>query len=620
MANCTGVSRAIIALSFGSLTILGAVDARASLTVSADGPGNTYELLEGQGFGLELPDCGHPVRHIREVFDNTLGKNVFAMDIHRDLDDDRCNGSTDRQRNEVKTAPGGANQDILQCTQGQTCYYRWKFKLDAGLQPSPSFFHIHQIKADSGGDEGAPIFTITPRAGSPDMLQFIFTAPAGGSGSGTKAQAALSLFKGVWVEALVQLKSADAGFINASIKRLSDGATLISWNSGTIDTWRTGNNFNRGKWGLYRSLNNVSYLRDETMLIGDWCVSETSASDCPSGVGAATPTPTPRPTPTPVPTATPSPTPTPTPTATPTPRPTTPPTDVEVTPGASAVTASTNDGNVPGNTVDNNLATRWSAIGDGQWIKYDLGSVRTVTRVGIAVYNGNTRQNRFDLQVSTDNATWTTAIAGGLTASTTLEQSYDIADQPARWVRYVGHGSTDPTKATTNSVTEVSVFALTAVVTPTPTPIVTATPTPTATPSPVPTVVEITPAGAAVTASTNDGNVPANTVDHNLATRWSANGDGQWIQYDLGATRTVTSVKIGWYQGNTRASMFDVLVSATPTGATTPLLVGGRSTGTTTAIETYDVTDGTGRYLRIVGHGNNVNLWNSVTEVQIWGQ
>src|SRR5688572_27664056 len=32
---------------------------------------------------------------------------------------------------------------------------------------------------------------------------------------------------------------------------------------------------------------------------------------------------------------------------------------VEVTPTASAVTASTHDGNVPGNVVDNSLASRW---------------------------------------------------------------------------------------------------------------------------------------------------------------------------------------------------------------------------------------------------------------------
>jgi hypothetical protein len=162
-----------------------------------------------------------------------------------------------------------------------------------------------------------------------------------------------------------------------------------------------------------------------------------------------TPPPTPTPTPTGVPTATPTPTPT-VPTGG----------DVEVTPSASGVSASTNDGNVPGNTVDNNLTTRWSAIGDGQWLKFDLGATLNVTRVKVAVYNGNTRQNRFDLQTSTDDTNWTTVL-GGLSSSgtTTQEEPYDVPVTGARWVRYLGHGSSDPAKLTTNSVTEVSIFA-----------------------------------------------------------------------------------------------------------------------------------------------------------------
>lgn len=273
----------IVGLSLATLVLWTGL-ARAQVTLSADGPGNTYELIEARGFGLELPDCGHPVRHVREVFDSTLGKNVFAVDIHRDLDDDRC-GATDRQRVELKTAPGSANQGVLQHANGQTAWYRWKFKLPSGFQPSPNFTHIFQIKAQAGGDEGAPLVTITPRAGSPDILQIIWTAPSGQSGSGVKAQVDLSLFRNVWVEAFVQYRSADAGNVQLSIRRLSDGVTLVSWNSGTVDTWRSGNNYNRGKWGLYRSLNSIDFLRDETALFADWCVSETSASQCPSQAG-----------------------------------------------------------------------------------------------------------------------------------------------------------------------------------------------------------------------------------------------------------------------------------------------------------------------------------------------
>lgn len=130
---------------------------------------------------------------------------------------------------------------------------------------------------------------------------------------------------------------------------------------------------------------------------------------------------------------------------------------LEVTPAASGVTSSSNDGNVPGNTVDNNLGTRWSASGDGQWIRYDLGSVRTVTRVTIAVYNGNGRHNRFDLQVSGDGTSWQTVWSGQSSGTTTAQESYDFADVNARFLRYLGHGSD---VSAWNSLTEVDIFAL----------------------------------------------------------------------------------------------------------------------------------------------------------------
>jgi poly(beta-D-mannuronate) lyase len=45
--------------------------------------------------------------------------------------------------------------------------------------------------------------------------------------------------------------------------------------------------------------------------------------------------------------------------------------------------------------------------------------------------------------------------------------------------------------------------------------------------------VDVTPNAADVTASANDGNVPGNAVDGDLNTRWSANGDGQWLQLEM---------------------------------------------------------------------------------------
>jgi hypothetical protein len=323
------------------------------------------------------------------------------------------------------------------------------------------------------------------------------------------------------------------------------------------------------------------------------------------------------PTPTAMPTATATATPTGTSTATPTATATATPcgscTLVEVTPPASGVTASTHDGNVPGNTVDNNLTTRWSANGDGAWIQYDLGSVRTLALVKIAAYNGNTRRNRFDLQVSTGGGVWSNVLTGAQTGgTTTVEEAFDFPDVDARYVRYVGHMST---ASTFNSLTEVSLIASSA--TPTSTPVPSATPTATDPPADV----EITPGAASVTASTNDGNVPGNAVDGNLGTRWSASGDGQWLRLDLGSTRTVAYVAVGTHAGNTRRARFDLQVSSTGT-TWTNVLTNVESSGTTTAEETFDFPDTSARYVRYLGHGNSDPAkasWNSVAEISVFG-
>lgn len=123
---------------------------------------------------------------------------------------------------------------------------------------------------------------------------------------------------------------------------------------------------------------------------------------------------------------------------------------------------------------------------------------------------------------------------------------------------------------------------------------------------------------SAVAASANDGNVPANTVDNSLATRWSAEGNGQWIRYDLGAATTLGSLSVAWYQGNTRKATFDVQTSGNGTSWTT-VIANRQSSGTTVQQESYDFADGSARYLRIVGHGNSKNAWNSITEVDIYG-
>jgi hypothetical protein len=110
--------------------------------------------------------------------------------------------------------------------------------------------------------------------------------------------------------------------------------------------------------------------------------------------------------------------------------------------------------------------------------------------------------------------------------------------------------------------------------------------------------------------------VAANVLDNNLNTRWSASGDGQWIQFCLTDTLSVTGVQIAFYNGNVRSSTFDVLVGNDGANWTTAS-AGRVSSGSSLNLETFTFAARSGKYVRIVGHGNSVNLWNSYTEVKI---
>ena len=275
------------------------------------------------------------------------------------------------------------------------------------------------------------------------------------------------------------------------------------------------------------------------------------------------------------------------------------PADVTTLPVASVV-ASGNDGNIPQNTLDNNLATRWSAYGDGQWIRYDLGALTAVGRVDIAWYCGNQWAAAFEIQVSPDAVTWTPVFSGRSSGRTLQPERYDFPPVTGRYVRIVGHGQWSGTTQLSlwNSITETVISASAAA------------------------AVRSVPVAAVVASGYQDPNVPQNTLDNNLATRWSASGDAQWIRYDLGTVMAVGRLDIAWYQGTAWASAFEIQVSLD--AVTWSRVFAGRSSGQTLQPERYDFPTVPGRYVRIVGHGQwsgttQLSLWNSITETAIYG-
>jgi hypothetical protein len=122
---------------------------------------------------------------------------------------------------------------------------------------------------------------------------------------------------------------------------------------------------------------------------------------------------------------------------------------------------------------------------------------------------------------------------------------------------------------------------------------------------------------AIVKASADDGNEPKNTLDKNLDTRWSAQGLGQWIQYKLDSEREINHVDIAFYSGDKRSTLFDILVSSD--GEEWTKVYSGQSSGTTTRLESFSFQEVSAQYVRIVGYGNTLNLWNSLAEVEIDG-
>lgn len=247
--------------------------------IAADGPGDTYSLLEEKlgGSPLEVPDCDHeePFQHIEEVFDEELDRHVFKFYIHTDIDTDRCETNTDRQRNEIKAYD--PSPDALKAIRREVVTYEWYFKIDEAFQPSGNFTHLFQLKAVGGTDDANPMLTITPRKSDPNLLQLIHGR--GNNNYTTVADTELSQVQGQWVKAFCEVIYAeDTGSLSFNLQLL-DGTEVLSFVDEEIDMWRTGSTFVRPKWGIYRSLNDIGSLRDEEVLFADFKVTEIGA--CP---------------------------------------------------------------------------------------------------------------------------------------------------------------------------------------------------------------------------------------------------------------------------------------------------------------------------------------------------
>jgi len=129
-------------------------------------------------------------------------------------------------------------------------------------------------------------------------------------------------------------------------------------------------------------------------------------------------------------------------------------------------------------------------------------------------------------------------------------------------------------------------------------------------PPPPPSSNKLTP--ISVIASAQDSGTEASkAADGDFATRWSANGDGQWIEFTFNDAYPITKVGLTGYHYD-RAYMFEINGKQFINQANRP---------PGTLIE-YDLSDLNiqSNKVRITGHGNSGSDYNSYREIQFYTQ
>jgi F5/8 type C domain/Bacterial Ig domain len=102
--------------------------------------------------------------------------------------------------------------------------------------------------------------------------------------------------------------------------------------------------------------------------------------------------------------------------------------------------------------------------------------------------------------------------------------------------------------------------------------------------------------------NSNDS-VFAKLLDNDYDTKWEEEGFGSFIQADLGSVESVCNVGIAWDKGDDRS--YNFVISTSDDGTTFTDALRGTSSGSTEALETYDLTDVDSRFIRVTVFGNN---------------
>jgi hypothetical protein len=240
--------------------------------------------------------------------------------------------------------------------------------------------------------------------------------------------------------------------------------------------------------------------------------------------------------------------------------------------------------------VDQNINTRWSNLGLGSWIQFDLGQENVICSVGINWHRGNERINTFVISVSQDGKTFTNVFSGKSDGTSLNEQNYNFQSKTGQFIRVMVNGNTQNNWV---SISEVKIYGY-------------KTFSDSCVKSPISEVSA---------ASSQVGFPSSNVVDTNLNTIWSNYGVGSWIQLDLGTSKNICDIDIAWYKGNQRQNNF--VISTSLDGKSYKTVLTTKSSGNTLSYENYVLPDTLARYVKITVNGNTQNNYASISEIRV---
>ncbi len=117
----------------------------------------------------------------------------------------------------------------------------------------------------------------------------------------------------------------------------------------------------------------------------------------------------------------------------------------------------------------------------------------------------------------------------------------------------------------------------------------------------------------------NDTNKATNVNDGNLETRWAAQGTDQWLLLDLGEAKTVGKIRVAASLSEGREYYYALQLSEEKDGEYTTVFDG--TNGMNNANFADRLAGNTkARYIKLLAKGNSYHDWNSISEIEIYGE